>query len=46
MLLVMDLLIAGGGGGGEIFLGPEMATSETHVHRNKNVPVFLYGVWT
>jgi hypothetical protein len=26
------------------FLGPKMATSETHVHKNTNVP-FLYGAW-
>jgi hypothetical protein len=25
------------------FLGPEMATSETHVHKITNVPVFLNG---
>jgi hypothetical protein len=25
------------------FLGPEMAMSETHVHKITNVPVFLYG---
>jgi hypothetical protein len=28
------------------FLGREMATSETHVHKITNVPVFLYGAWT
>jgi hypothetical protein len=48
----------GGWGGGllegvgpekiETFLGPEMATSETHVHKITNVPVsvFLYGTET
>jgi hypothetical protein len=25
------------------FLGPEMATSNTHVHKITNVPVFIYG---
>jgi hypothetical protein len=25
------------------FLGPEMATSNTNVHKITNVPVFLYG---
>jgi hypothetical protein len=47
----------GRGGGGllegvgpekiETFSGPEMATSETHVHKITNVLVpFLYGAWT
>jgi hypothetical protein len=30
----------------ETFLGPEKATSETHVYKITNVPVFLYGSWT
>jgi hypothetical protein len=28
------------------FLGPEMATSETHAHKTTNVPVFFMGAWT